>query len=84
MAARRPVNRRHVVERCRRPGTIWWCLVEDRGDERRAEIEVIRSLVDDRAVQPDDPLSALLDLRALRRVRRIKMMRLEVAVNECR
>ena len=43
---------------------------------------MIRSLVDGRVVEPDDPLSALLDLRALRRVRRIKMMRFEVAVNE--
>ena len=43
---------------------------------------MVRGLVEDAIVQPDDALSTLLELRTFRRVR-LKMMRLEVAVDEC-
>ena len=72
---------RHIVERRGRPRANEGDSVEDGRDERCARVGVIRGLVEDGVVQPDDALSALLELRTFRRVR-LKMMRLEVAVDE--
>src|SRR5438093_12010402 len=81
MAARRPVNRRHVVERRRRPKSVGRHRFEAGGDEWERRIDLIRGLVESCALQPDDARRALLDLRALRLVR-LEMMRFEMAVNE--
>src|SRR6266571_3361452 len=81
MAARRPVNRRHVVERRRRPKSIRRHRFEAGGNEWERRIDLIRGLVESCALQPDDARRALLDLRTLRLVR-LEMMRFEMAVNE--
>jgi hypothetical protein len=57
------MNRRYIVERSGRPRRLWWDRVEARSDEGRPRIGVVRELVENGVLQPNDALSALLELR---------------------
>ena len=74
------MNRRHVVERRRRPGRHFRDHAEARR-EQRSGIGVMHTLMEDGVFQPDDAPWTPLEFGTVRFVR-FEMMRLEMAVNE--
>lgn len=75
------MNGRHIVERRRGPERFRRNRIDTRGEVRGLGTGRVDGLMEDRAIQPDDPLGRLSEFRSFVVVRR-QIVQLDVAVHE--